>query len=69
VFLSSVDFTVSRNFFEFVLQMANFCLRKLALAFLDACVYWFAGFPVGCMSRGLFDAGAERHSWLGSIPF
>ena len=26
--------------FELVLQEANFCLKKLALAFLTACVYW-----------------------------
>ena len=29
-----VLFTVSQNFFEFVLQDANFCLKKLAFAFL-----------------------------------
>ena len=33
LFLFSMDFTVSQNFFEFVLQEANFCLTKLALAF------------------------------------
>ena len=38
VFLFSMDFTVSQNFFELVLQEANFCLKKLALAFLTACV-------------------------------
>ena len=38
VLLFSMDFTVSQNFFEFVLQDANFCLKKLALAFLTACV-------------------------------
>ena len=34
VLLFSMDFTVSQCFFEFVLQDANFCLKKLALAFL-----------------------------------
>ena len=38
VFLFSMDFTVSQNFFELVLQEANFCLKKPALAFLTACV-------------------------------
>ena len=38
VLLFSMDFTVSQNFFELVLQEANFCLKKLALAFLTACV-------------------------------
>ena len=28
--LFSMDFTVSQNFLEFVLQDANFCLKKLA---------------------------------------
>ena len=32
--LFSMDFTVSQNFLELVLQEANFCLKKLALAFL-----------------------------------
>ena len=36
VLLFSMDLTVSHNFFEFVLQDANFCLKKLALAFLTA---------------------------------
>ena len=39
VLLFSMDFTVSQNVFEFVLQDAHFCLKKLALAFLTACVY------------------------------
>jgi hypothetical protein len=47
VLLFSMDFTVSQKFFELVLQDANFCLKKLALAFLTA---W-----------ELFDANAERH--------
>ena len=34
VLLFSMDFTVSHNFLEFVLQDANVCLTKLALAFL-----------------------------------
>ena len=41
VHLFSMDFTVSQNFFEFVLQDANFCMIELALAFLPACVYLF----------------------------
>ena len=32
VFLFSMDFTVSQNFFEFVLQEANFSLKKLAFS-------------------------------------
>ena len=37
--LSAVgSFTVSQNFLDFVLQDANFCLKKLAFAFLTACV-------------------------------
>ena len=43
-----MDFTVSQNI-EFVLQDANFCLKKLAFAFLT------------CISQGLFDATADRH--------
>ena len=39
VLLFSMDFTVYQNFFELVLQDANFCLKKLALAFLTACVF------------------------------
>ena len=35
VFLFSIDFTVSQNFFELVLQEVNFCLKTLALAFLS----------------------------------
>ena len=41
VLLFSMDFTVSKNVLELVLQDANFCLKKLALAFLTDCVYWF----------------------------
>ena len=41
VLLFSMDFTVSQNLFEFVLQDANLFLKKLALAFLTACVYLF----------------------------
>ena len=53
--------TVSQNFLEFVLQDENVCLKKLALAFLTACVYWFLNFLKSCISRGLFDAKTERH--------
>ena len=71
VFLFSMDFTVSQNFFEFVLQEANFCLKKLALAVLTACVYWFLASLKSCISRGLFDANAERHRmffcWLRAV--
>ena len=59
VLLFSMDFTVSQNFFEFVLQDAHFCLKKLALAFLAA--YWFLTSLKSCISRGLFDANAVRH--------
>ena len=38
VLLFSMDFTVSQNFLEFVLQDAHFCLKKLSLAFLTDCV-------------------------------
>jgi hypothetical protein len=41
VLLFSMDFTVSQNLLEFVLQDAHFCLKKLDLAFQTACVYWF----------------------------
>ena len=41
VLLLSMDFTVSQNFLEFVLQDGNLCLKKLAFAFLTACKYWF----------------------------
>ena len=61
VFLFSMDFTVSQNFLEFVLQDANFCLKKLVFAFLTDCVYWFLTSLKSCISRGLFDANAERH--------
>ena len=55
VFLFSMDFTVSQNFLEFVLQDANFCLKKLALAFLTDCVYWFPTSLKSCISRGPFE--------------
>ena len=61
VLLFSMDFTVSQNFLEFVLQDANFCFKKLAFAFLTACVYWFLTSLKSCISRGLFDANAIRH--------
>ena len=56
-----MDFTVSQNFFDVVLQDANFCLKKLALAFLTACEYLFLTSLKSCISRGLFDANAERY--------
>ena len=34
VLLFSMDFTVFQNFLELVLQDANFCLKKVAFAFL-----------------------------------
>ena len=61
VLLFSMDFTVSQNFLEFVLQDANFCLKKLAFAFLIICVYWFLISLKSCISRGLFDANAVCH--------
>ena len=39
VLLFSMDFTVSQNISEFVLQDANFCLKELAFAFLADFVY------------------------------
>jgi hypothetical protein len=33
-------------------------LKKLALAFQTACVYWFLTSLKSCISRGLFDANA-----------
>ena len=38
VLLFSMDLTMSQNLLEFVLQDAHFCLKKLAFAFLTACV-------------------------------
>jgi hypothetical protein len=61
VFLFSMDFTVSQNVLEFVLQDANFYLKKLSFAFLTACVYWFLTSLKSCISQGLFDAHAVRH--------
>ena len=64
-------YTVSQKLFEFVLQKANFCLKMLALAFLTACVYLFLTSLKSCISRGLFDANAERHGiflcWLRAV--
>ena len=48
--------------FQLVLQDVHFSLKKLALAFLSDCVYWFLTSLKSCISRGLFDANAERHS-------
>ena len=61
VLLFSLDFTVSQNFLEFVLQDAHFCLKKLAFAFLTACVCWFLTSLKSCISPGLFNANAVRH--------
>ena len=61
VLLFSMDFTVSQNLWELVLQDANFCLKKLAFAFLTDCVYWFLTSLNSCISRGLFNAIAVRH--------
>jgi hypothetical protein len=60
VLLFSMDFTVSQSFLELVLQDArmHFCLKKLALAFLTDCVYWFLTFLKSCI---LFDANSVRH--------
>ena len=52
VLLFSMDFTVSQIFFELVLQDADFCLKKLALAFLTACVYLFLTSLKSYISRG-----------------
>ena len=64
VLLFSMDFSgtpVSQNLLELVLQDANFCLKKLALAFLTDCVYWSLTSLKSCISRGLFDANAVCH--------
>jgi hypothetical protein len=50
-----------RTFLELVLQDENLCLKKLALAFLTDCVYWFLTSLKSCISLGLFYANAERH--------
>ena len=52
VLLFSMDFTVSSNFLELELQGANFCLKKLAFAFLTDCVYWFLTSLNSCILRG-----------------
>ena len=72
VILFSMDFTVSQNFFEFVLQDTNICLKKLAFAILTASVYWFLTSLKSCISRGLFDAnnqdmGGVNHVYLEQI--
>ena len=61
VILFSMYFKVSQNFLEFVLQDANFGLKKLAFAFLTDCVYWVLTSLKSCVLRGLFDANAIRH--------
>ena len=63
VLLFSMDFTVSQNILELELQDVNFCLKKLAFAFLTDCVYWFLTSLNSCISWGLFDAMAVRH-WM-----
>jgi hypothetical protein len=71
--LFSMDFTVSQNVLEFVLQDANFCLKKLTFAFLTACVYWFLTFLKSLISRGIFDDNAVRHRmflcWSRAVRF
>ena len=64
VVLFSMDFIASQNFFEFVIQDEHFCLKKLALAFVTACVYWFLTSLKSCISRGLFDANAVCHRMI-----
>ena len=44
-----------------MLQDAKFCFKKLAFAFLTACVYWFLTSLKSCISQGIFDANAEHH--------
>ena len=61
VLLFSMDFTVSQNLLEFVLQDANFCLKMLAFAFLTDCVYWFLTSMKSRKSWGLFNTRAVRH--------
>ena len=60
VLLFSIDFTVSQNFLEFVLQDANFCLKKLAFVFLAACVYWFLTSLKSCISSISFQDTRAR---------
>ena len=60
VLFFSMDFTVSQDILEFVLQDANFYLKKLVFAFLTACVYRFLTSLKSCISF-LFDANAVRH--------
>ena len=71
--LFSMDFTLSQNFLEFVLQDENFCLKKLAFAFLTDCVYWFLTSLKSCISRGLFNASAVRQRmflcWSRAVRF
>jgi hypothetical protein len=59
--LFSMDFTVSQNFLELVLQDANFCLKKLSFAFQTDCVYWFLTSLKIFISQGLFKASAVHH--------
>ena len=45
VFLFSMDLTVSQNFFELVLQEANFCLKKASLGFSNCLCIMVSSFP------------------------
>ena len=58
VLLFAIEVSVPKRL---VPQDANFCLKKLAFAFLIDCVYWFLTPLKSCISRGLFDASAVRH--------
>jgi hypothetical protein len=63
-FLASVQWAAGRRCSYSpwtLLQHAHFCLKKLALAFLTACVYLFLTSLKSSISRGLFVANAERH--------
>ena len=64
VLLFSMDFTVSQNFWEFVLQDEILFLKKLALPFLTDCVYWFLTSLKSCISLGLFDVNAVRSTFF-----
>ena len=56
-----MDFTVSQNFLELVLQDANFCLENQAFAFLTDCVYWSLISLKSSISRGLLCASAVHY--------
>ena len=62
VLLFSMDFSVPEMVcLYYRLQMS---VKKLALAFLTACVYLFLTSLKSCISLGLFDANAERHRMI-----